>query len=256
MPTNYDYYLLNTEHFDTSVVKYVNKAFKKMKNIITVLLIAIVCSLTAQKVEYGEGKIMYDGEQIQTIDVILNPSVSTIKDKFSDWIDDNFDVNLDGKKLLFFNREFLTAEGVIIPQVSTKKIDLHVKVDETQKGNTILHVFASYGYNNWITSELHSYAYDSLKGIVYDFVSDYLPEYYYERIEQSQENIEDLEEDNEDIEKDLADNKKEIDDILKKNEELRSELEENKSKLKKANERLNTRQNEYQKVKKKVSGME
>jgi len=226
-----------------------------MKYISTVIALMIAFSLTAQKVEYQEGQIMYEDEKIQTIEVRLSPTVSTIKDKFSEWMNDKYDVNLDGKKLLFFNKEYMTAEGVVIPQISPRKMDLRVKVDESEKGNTVLHVFAAYGYNNWITPEDHPYAYDSLKGIVYDFVSEYLPEYYYERIEETEENIEDLKADNNDIEKDLAKNKEDIDKILKENEELRLELEENKSKLKKANENLKVRQNEYKKVQKKVSGM-
>jgi len=226
-----------------------------MKYISTVIALMIAFSLTAQKVEYQEGQIMYEDEKIQTIEVRLSPTVSTIKDKFSEWMNDKYDVNLDGKKLLFFNKEYMTAEGVVIPQISPRKMDLRVKVDESEKGNTVLHVFAAYGYNNWITPEDHPYAYDSLKGIVYDFVSEYLPEYYYERIEETEENIEDLKADNNDIEKDLAKNKEDIDKILKENEDLRLELEENKSKLKKANENLKVRQNEYKKVQKKVSGM-
>ena len=138
---------------------------------------------------------------------------------------DKYDVNLDGKKLLFFNKEYMTAEGVVIPQISPRKMDLRVKVDESEKGNTVLHVFAAYGYNNWITPEDHPYAYDSLKGIVYDFVSEYLPEYYYERIEETEENIEDLKADNNDIEKDLAKNKEDIDEGLAKIDELERELE-------------------------------
>jgi len=226
-----------------------------MKHISTILLFLISISITAQKVKYHDGKIMYDGEELQTIEVKLQPNVSTIKDKFSEWMDDHYDVNLDGKKLLFFKKDFMTAEGVIIPQISERKIDLRVKVDEATKGTTTLHVFASYGYNNWLTPEKNPYAYDALKGIVYDFVSDYLPEYYYERVEESKENIDEIKEDNNDIEGDIANNKKEIEELLKKNEDLRNELEENKSKLKKANENLDARQNEYQKIKKKVSGM-
>lgn len=214
----------------------------------------MACTLSAQKVKYKDGNIMYDGEKLKTIEVKLTPNVSTVKDKFSDWMNDHYDVCLDGKKMLFFDKEFMTAEGVVIPQISSRKIDLRVKVDEI-KENTILHVFASYGYNNWITPNEHPYAYDALKGIVYDFVSDYLPEYYYERVEESQENIANIKDDKKDIEGDITSNKKEIEELLKRNDDLRRELEQNKSELKKANIKLDTRENEYKKIKKRVSGM-
>jgi len=226
-----------------------------MKFTSLILTLLITFSLNAQKVKYNNGNILFDGEELQTIEVKLSPNVSTIKDKFSDWMDDHYDVNLNGKKLLFFDKEFMSAKGVVIPQISDRKIDLRVKVDETSKGKTILHVFAAYGYNNWITPENHPYAYDALRGIVYDFVSDYLPQYYYERVEDSEDMVEDLREDNEDIQADLANNRKEIKELLKKNDNLRLELETNKSELKKANEKLILREQEYQKVKKRVSGM-
>jgi len=224
-----------------------------MRYIIAILTLLIACSLTAQNVKYLEGNIEYEDENLQTIEVKLTPSVSTIKDKFSDWMNDNYDVNLDGKKLLFFNKKFMTAEGIIIPQISPRKIDLRVRVDESNKGMTTLDVFASYGYNNWITPETHPYAYDALRGIVYDFVSDYLPKYYYEKVEESEKRIDKIQDDGKDLKNDLEDNKNEIDDLLKKNDELRRELEENKTKLKKANENLDKRENEYRKIKKKVA---
>lgn len=141
-----------------------------MKYISLILTLLISTSLISQEVDYKDGKIMFDNEELETIEVKLTPNVATIRDKFSEWMNDHYDVNLDGKKLIFFKKDFMTAEGIIIPQISPRKIDLRIKVDETENGITTLHVFASYGYNNWITRENHPYAYDALRGIVYDFV--------------------------------------------------------------------------------------
>jgi len=224
-----------------------------MKFLIISFALLFAVSTNAQTVEYSSGSINYEDENISTIEVTLSPKVSVIKDKFSDWMNDHYDVNLDGKKLLFFNKEFMTAEGVIIPQISNRKIDLKVKVLDADSENSKLHVFASYGYNNWITEENHPYAFTALQEIVYDFVSEYLPEYYYERIVDTENRIDNIKDDNNDIADDLTNNKEEIEKLMKENDDLRKALEVNKSKLKKASKNLTVRKTEYEVVKKKVT---
>jgi len=211
--------------------------------------------ISAQKVDYSDGKIMYDGEELQTVDVRLSPKVATIKDKFESWMNDHYDVNLDGKKLLFFDKEFMTANGVIIPKISPRKIDLKVKVEETNDGDTQLYVFASYGYNNWINTEDHPQAYRALKGIVYDFVADYLPEYYYDKIQETKDQLKDLTDQNIEFQEDIIGKEKDIVELKNEIEDLEKKIKSNESLISIEKEKLGNEKKDYQKVKERVSDM-
>ena len=215
-------------------------------------MIFTFASLNAQEVIFSDGSIMYEDEEVHTINVLLNPKVKTIKDKFGDWMDDNYEVNLDGKKLLFFNKEFMTANGVVIPQISERKIDLKVKVDESTGDKTLLNVFASFGYNNWITEENHPYEYAALRGIVLDFVQDYLPEYYFKKIKATEKEIAEIKDNKDKLEKSVADNKDEINKLMEENKELMEKIKTNQNNLKDAKQKLNSRNDDYKIIKKKV----
>jgi len=230
-----------------------NQKINVLKNILIALLTIFSIQLTAQKVSYNDGIIQQDGEEVKTVNVILSPKVETIEDKFEEWMSKNYDVDLDGKKLLFFDKEFMTANGVIIPQISSKKIDLKVKVSETKTKDTKLFVFASYGYNNWITPEDHPTAYAALKRIVQNFISEYLPKYYYDKVENTEENIVELKDDRSNLNEDIVENQNEIEKLKKDNIELKRKLKENENNIEDAQKKLSERKKEYKAIKKRVS---
>ena len=226
-----------------------------MKYYLLLIISVLTLTINAQELSYSDGTITADGEVIETIDVRLDPNVETIKDKFSDWMDDKYDVNLDGKKLLFFDKDFLTANGVVIPRISDRKIDLKVKVDETETGITKLNVFASFGYNNWITTTNHPYEFEALREIVYEFVSEYLPDYYLNKVDATKEKISDLKDDKKDLKNDVADNEKRIADLKKENQELMEKLKINQKKLSQEQSTLKSRTKDFKSIKKRVVEM-
>ena len=226
-------------------MKYILVAFFSFGSLIT----------NAQKLSYNDGTIEFENSTVQTIDVVLNPKVDIIKDKFGEWMDDNYDVDLDGKKLLFFDKELMTANGVVIPPISPNKIDLKVKIDETNAGYTKLNVFASFGYNNWITEKDNPLEFAALRGVVYDFVAEYLPEYYLEKIKESEEKISNLNEKQDDLIDEVKGNKEEIEKLEEENKELMMKLKENQSKLNESKMKMSQRNSEYKMAKRKVSKM-
>lgn len=227
-----------------------------MKYLLAMFFTILTLGIQAQNLSYQDSSIEFEGDQVQTIDVLLSPQVNTIKDKFENWMDENYDVDLDGKKLLFFDKEFLTANGVVIPQISDKKIDLKVKVDETKAGLTKLNVFASFGYNNWITEEDHPYEYAALRSIVYNFISDYLPKYYYQKVDDSTKNLASLSEKRADLKDDVKENEEDINKLEKENKEILIKLKENQDKINRTKSELKRRNSEYKAVKNRVSDIE
>lgn len=223
-----------------------------MKYLIGIICLIFSMSMNAQILTYSDGQIMYEDESIKTINITLDPQPKTVRSSFENWMDDKYDVDLDGKTLLFFDKEFMKAQGVVIPEISQRKIDLLVKVDETQTNATTLHVFASFGYNNWITLEDNPIEFLALESIVYDYVSDYLPEYYMDKVDNTEEALTDLNEDRVDLKSDVEDNEAEIAKLKKENNELMMKLKENQKKINSTKSKLTKRNKDYQSIRNRV----
>ena len=223
-----------------------------MKYLIGAFLTIFALNSNAQVLSYSDGVLEVEGDMVKTINIKLDPKPATVRSSFENWMDDKYDVDLDGKKLLFFDKEYMSAKGVVIPEVSTRKIDLMVKVDESATTSTTLHVFASFGYNNWITPSDYPYEFAALEGIVYDYVSEYLPEYYLERVEKTKEMLEDLSEDRVDLKDDMKDNNEEILKLQTENAELMKKLKENQMKISSTKSKLTKRNKEYKSINKRV----
>jgi len=196
----------------------------RFANLIFILLIQI--NLSAQTYHFGKGQIEYEESTIDAIKVTLDPSPKTTKNNLEDWMNENYDVNLDGKTLLFFDKEYMTAKGVLITEISDKKIDLYVKSEKNEESFTVLYVFSSFGYNSWINKQNHPQEFKNLKGIVDKFVSNYLPEYYANRLEDKRSTLEDLKEDRKDMEEEIVRNNEKIRSLRDENSKISRSLEE------------------------------
>lgn len=223
-----------------------------MKYIFSFLLTLILFSTQAQKLDYGQGQIEYDDETVQTIQVTLDPRPELLEDKFERWMNEEYDVNLKEKTLLFFEKEFMSAKGVKIPEISERKLDLIVKVDQNENNMTELNVFASFGYNSWITPNMHPYEYAALNDIVVKFINDYLPEYYFNRLEDAKEKLSDLTKEKEDLTRDRSKNLKQIEKLRAENEKLMKQLSDNQRSIFEAESEIKMQKKKYQNIKKKV----
>jgi hypothetical protein len=209
-------------------------------------------NVEAQSLSYSIGQIEFEEEMVTTIRVKMEPKPETIKDSFEDWMDDKYDVDLDGKSLLFFDKKFMTAKGVTINEISPKKIDLLVKVNESNSENTTLDVFASFGYNNWITPETHLSEFISLENIVSDFIAEYLPQYYLEKMVETEEKLVDLKEDNNELNEQVKDNMEELAELKKENDELITKIRENQKRINNTKNKLSTEKKQFKTIKKKI----
>lgn len=206
----------------------------------------------AQVLSYSNGMIDVDGELVQTINIKLDPKPETIRESFEQWMDDNYDVDLDGKTLLFFDKDEMSAEGVVIESVSTRKIDLKVRVNETDSDATILNVYASFGYNNWINPIDYPYEFAALEGIVYEYVAAYLPKYYMEKVANTKEKITDLNDDRSELQEEIDENESDIKDLKEENMELMKKLKKNQMEINSSKSKLTKRNKEYNSIKERV----
>ena len=221
-----------------------------MKNRIIFSLISFVLlgmtSLQAQRIEISDAQVNHDDKRQACVKVLIDPQPKAVKKAFESFMDDRYDVNMKGIGFLS-NKDVLTAEAAKLPAISDKQLDFYARVVENGKGSEMC-VFASLGYDIHITPEDYPRRYKAMKGIVLDFLDQYLPTYYKGRIEDSREWVEDLANERENLKEDIADNKEEmedlrqeIEDLTKENQELAKQLDETKNKLLKAGEQLDER---------------
>ncbi len=209
--------------------------------------------INAQKLTVEDGFILYEEDKVQTIDITLEPEVDLIKDRFESWLKNNYDINLNDKKLLFFDKKYMTANGVVIPKISATKLDLKFKVDETKKGMTKIKAFASLGYDNWLNENKYPAEFMAFRDVVYEFVENAIPKYYLNQVEQSKAQLAELQEEGQNLQADLEKVRNKIDKLQKENDELLIQIRNNQDKINITQARINFRSKEYYNVKKKLN---
>lgn len=190
--------------------------------------------------------VSVDNKQIPAVKVVMSPKPDKVKDEFRDFIKDKYDVKMKGIGFLS-NKDILSAEAVKIPAISSKEMDFKAKVVENGD-NTEMYVFGMLGYDINISPEKYRDEYRAMKNITVDFLNGFLPEYYQDRVDETQDMLSDLRDNRNDLRDDLADNKEKIADLEKENKELDSELTNTESKIKDTETKLNMRRNNLQKV--------
>ena len=210
-----------------------------------------------QSFEIQQGAYEHKGKERPSIEIKLEPEPKAIKKAWKDYIKDNHDVKLKGFGFLT-NKDLLEAEEVDFPAISDKTMNFYTHFSEAG-GQTKMEIFASLGHDIYIDSRDYPNAYRSMRQIANRFIQQYLPDYYLNRVQNTEEELEDLQSEIEDLEDDIADNKddieenlQEIEDLRAENENLSKELDEKEDRLEQLMSMLEARRDKLQKVKKKV----
>ncbi len=208
------------------------------KTIVFLLLILFsISSIYAQELSMnGETMLTYKKETRPALQVILEPTPDEVKDAWEDYMKDEYDVKLKGTGL-FANKDVLRAEEVTIKEVSPNAMNFYTRVIEKGK-NTEMSVFAEFGYDLYISKEKYPEPYAKIKSMVDGFLNTYLPKYYQEKLEESQEIFQDLDKDVSKLSDDISDHQKEIEKLTKEMEDMESELASKQKKLKNATANL------------------
>lgn len=172
-----------------------NNTFTKMKNILTQITFSIIflfsySCVSAQKLSITDGTTTYEDQEHPCIVVQIEPDTKDVKDEMKDWMKDKKDVKLRGFGFLV-NKDVLTATKVNLPEISSNEMDFYAEVLENGEV-TEMKIFGSFGYNIHISKEKYPAEYRALKNMTLNFLSDYLPKYYQDKIEDTQELLSDL----------------------------------------------------------------
>ena len=230
-----------------------------MKNNITVLfvlLLSTVFTLNAfsQTLDLQYAQVQNNDNEYPCIEVTLEPTPEEVKAAWEDFIKDNYDVKMKGTGL-FTNKDVLYAEQVKFDAISSKEMDFFTRIIE-QGDNTTLSVFGSFGYDIPISTKEYPVEFEKMETITKRFLQSYLPAYYEEWIENTQEKITDLQDNNKDILDEMEDNKKEIEKLKKRNEQLKEKLEENNTKITETQERLDVKKENFSGLKTRLNSFD
>lgn len=213
-------------------------------------LFLVFCTLfttvQAQNLSIEYQQVSYEDTDFPAVHVVLHPSPNKVKQAFKDFMKDKYDVKMKGIGFLS-NKDVLSAEQVNISAITDKTIDFRAKIVE-DNDQTHLDIFGSFGYDLSISKEDYPTAYRNMRNIVLEFINEFLPNYYQERIDQTQEQISDLNKDIEGYEQDYQNNLDKITKLKKDNEDLKKELEMANSALENAKKTLENRRNKLQNV--------
>ncbi|MDX1476673.1 MAG: hypothetical protein R3301_03170 [Saprospiraceae bacterium] len=190
---------------------------KYIATITMMFLVAVTGSIMAQNINFTEESVVYDGKERMSISITMAPPADDVKQGIERWIKDKYDVKLKGTGL-FANKDVLSAEETRIPVISSNMLDFYARAVPAGE-MTKLNVFASFGYNVHIAPEKYPDEFAALRKLTYEFVSEFLPNWYEERITEMEDTVSDLSDE-------VSSLKGDIDDNLKEQEKLRKELEE------------------------------
>ncbi len=220
----------------------------KIKNRVGLLFAFLLTTfmLTGQTLNITNKTIVHDSKERNAIKVLIAPETKSVKKAFKDFMEDKYDVDVEGIGL-FKNKDVLYTEPMVIRPISPEIMRLYAKVVE-EGGQTAMYVFGQLGYSTQITPSGYYTEFGAMKNLTVDFLNDLLPDYYKDIVEDQRDAISDLEKDRDDMRKKISKNKDKIAELQKENEELELKLVRNKTQLEEGVETLSEKKATLKKV--------
>ncbi len=222
-----------------------------------ILMLGLPLLSIAQIVEITNSSIKHEKAERPCILVELEAGPKTVKGAWKDYLQDKHDVRLKGFGFLA-NKDLLDAEEVQFEAITGKAMNFYTHFDE-KKDKTRMCVFASLGYDIYLNPGEYPKEYRAMRKIVDNFISDFVPRYYEQQVEESEEQVSDLEAEIKNLKNDISDNEKEIDDNLKEVEKLKKEnitlsadLDKKENRLREVEQLLQQKQKKLKAAKKEL----
>lgn len=226
-----------------------------MKTIaIFVMLFALSApQLLAQNLIPQAATIEHNDEKRPCLQVTVDPPPKILKEAWRDYLKDEHDFKLKGIGFLA-NKDLLSAEKVVVKAISPKEMNFYTHIVEG-KNSTVMKVFAAFGYDIYIDKKQQPKEYAALRSILEDFLKTYLPKYYEESIEETEDRLEELTDERDEIEDTIKDDEKAIKKLEKEIKDLQKNLKSNESKLEAVEEELKATEGRLKRVRKQLDKM-
>lgn len=213
------------------------------------ILIAALTSLdinAQSSLEPVESTVHFKDGMRPCIQVNLDPEPKTLKKAWAEYLKSNYDLKLKGIGAMS-NKDVLSAETVIVNQISSKTVDFYTQIVEDHNGSE-MKVFVRFGYDMYITKENYPSEYKAILEIVESFMKFYIPQYYQAEIDDTEKRVEKLTEEKADLVKDIDDKTDEIEELHVEIKERETSLAENKTQLTETEEKLKVRKEKLERI--------
>jgi hypothetical protein len=221
-----------------------------MKNtnyfILTAFGLLAVSLLAAQPTHPYAGTIVHNNAARPCMVVNVDPEPDLLKSAWRDFLKDNYDFKLRGIGFLS-NKDLLSAEQVVVSQVSTKAMDFYTHVIEDENGSE-MKVFAAFGYDMYVDSISMPAEYKEISDILERFLRTYLPQYHRKLIKETEKRIHVLSKEKENLKNNVLKHEKELTNLTKELESLSQKIKDNKQMLEKAERKLYARKAKLDRV--------
>jgi len=221
----------------------------------TLVFICLLLNLPgrSQGVVPQKSTIEHNDKNRPCLKAVVRPMPKTLKKAWQDYLKDSYDFKIKGIGFLT-NKDLLTAEKVTVNEISPKAMDFYTKIVEHEDGSE-MSVFASHGYDIYISKEKLPSEFAAMKGIFQEFLQNFLPQYHQELIKDTQKKIKGLEGDRKSMEKQIRKDKRKIEKLNKEIDKINEALISNKSELRQIEQLLRSRKNELKRVQETLDNM-
>jgi hypothetical protein len=219
--------------------------------IFTIIIVTLAMKLNAQtSIQPFDAVFEFDHAQRPCIQVNLDPEPNTLKKAWKDYLKDNYDFKLRGIGF-FSNKDLLTAEAIVVKQISSKTMDFYTHIVEDANGS-VMTVFVRYGYDIYLTKENSPSEYMALHEIIESFLKYYLPIYYQGEIEDTQKRVTQLTKISSNLKSDISDDSKTIEKLRKEIQDLEEKTASNNKQLEIENLKLEKRNEKLDRIRKQL----
>jgi len=224
--------------------------FKLFKTAILSCLLLITFQSNAQTLNISNETIIHDSKERSAVKVMIAPDTKDVKKKFKDFMDDRYNVDVEGIGFLK-NKDVVYTDPTVIAPISNQQMKLYARV-VGENGQTAMYVFGQLGYNNQITPTSNWTEYNGMKDLTVEFLEQILPNYYKDIVDDQKDEVADLKDDRDDMVKKMNKNKEKITELQQENDELEAKIAETEARLEQSVDRLAEKRATLKKVNKKL----
>lgn len=220
---------------------------KQIKKLLLIAMYSITTQLVGQtSVQPFEATIQYDDAQRPCIQVNLDPEPKTLKEAWKDYLKDNYDLKIRGIGFLT-NKDLLSAEGVVMSQVSAKEMDFYTHIVENENGSE-MKLFIRLGYDIYINPKNYPNEYAALQEVLESFIKFYVPKYMEQQIKDTEEAVKKLTHEKDDLSENIQEKSNEIDELKQEIREKEAELTTNQEALSLTERKLSNRKEKLERT--------